>query len=285
MSLDHGRSQRSAPDTFSRGDAQSAALFQLEIARGKTAQPLRPILGDRYLIGSGDWCDLCLGGPQMPVLHSVIHLDGEQVWIDAVAPTPELTINGHATQFGELQPDDTLQIGVFQFNLRQTKRVSKLTAMPSIDSVQPLPELDELPSLSASELIDLLAGELELADELERRKQRGTEALLDALRRQQVGGHKQFAAPSRIEIAAREQSVKQPADLMLELEAAIQSINKFAKELEGRSHQLSSRDINSAATTLLEIQEQVVSRLDDVLAKVSQLPKPQAARPPRREVA
>lgn len=274
-------SQRSASGISSL----SAAPFQLEITRGKTAQPLRPILGDRYLIGSGDWCDLCLGGPQMPVLHSVIHRDGEQIWIDAVAPTPELTINGLATQFSELQPDDELAIGAFQFNLRQNKRANNRSAVPSIDRVTAVPELDELPNLSASELVDLLAGELELAEEFERRKQRGTATLLDALRRQKAAGHDQRAEPSAFEIAAREPSVKLPADLMRELESAIQSINQFAKELHGRSHQLSSREINAAATTLLEIQEQVVSRLDEVLAKVAQLPQPQAARTPRREVA
>ena len=103
--------------------------------------------------------------------------------------------------------------------------------------------------------------------------------------RQKAGGHNPLAEPSAFEIAAQQQSVKQPADLMRELEAAIQSINQFAKELAGRSHQLSSREINAAATTLLEIQEQVVSRLDEVLAKVAQLPKQQTARTPRREVA
>ena len=277
MSPDHGRSQRSAPGITSLGAGQSAALFQLEIARGQTAHPLRPILGDRYLIGSGNWCDLCLGGPQMPVLHSVIHRDGEQIWIDAVAPAPELTINGLATQFGELQAGDELAIGAFQFHLRQNDRASKFTAVSSIDSVKPVPELDELPNLSASELIDLLAGELELADEIERRKQRGTEALLDALRRQKAGGQEQ--------IAVREQPVKQPADMMRELEAAIHSINQFAKDLEGHAHLLSGREIKAAATSLLEIQEQVVSRLDEVLAKVAQLPKSQVTRPARREVA
>ncbi len=285
MSPDHGRSPRSVPGSVSLGTAHSVALFQLEIARGQTAHPLRPILGDRYLIGSGDWCDLCLGGPQMPVLHSVIHRDGEQIWIDAVAPAPELTINGVVTPFGEILPGDELSIGAFQFHLRQNKQASKFTAVPSIDRVTTVPDLDELPNLSASELIDLLAGELELADELERRKQRGTEALLDALRRQQSGGQEQYAAPSRIEIAAHQQSLKQPADLMQELEAAIHSINQFAKTLEARSHQLSNREISAAATTLLKIQEQVVSRLDEVLAKVAQLPKPQVVRTPRREVA
>ena len=91
---------------------------------------------------------------------------------------------------------------------------------------------------------------------------------MDALRRQKAGGQEQ--------IAAREQPVKQPADLMRELEAAIHSINQFAKELEGHAHLLSGREINAAATNLLEIQERVVSRLDEVLAKVAQLPKPMA---------
>ena len=285
MSRNHGQSQQSAPGTALLGDAQSVAPFLLEIARGKTAQPLRPISGDRFLIGSGDWCDLRLGGLQIPVLHSVIHRDGSQIWIDAVAPAPELKINGLVTQFGELQVGDEIEIGTFQLKLRQNKQARNLSAVPAIDRVPTVPELDEISNLSASELVDLLAGELELADEFERRKQRGAAALLDALRRQKAGGHNPLAEPSAFEIAAQQQSVKQPADLMRELEAAIQSINQFAKELAGRSHQLSSREINAAATTLLEIQEQVVSRLDEVLAKVAQLPKQQTARTSRREVA
>lgn len=262
----------------------------MEIARGKTAHPVRPINRDRFLIGAADWCDLCLGGPQTPILHSVIHLDGQQAWIDAVGEGLELRVNGRVTSFAELHAGDRIEIGAIALTFGQRSAPARNAApvAPTPESYyDPVPsdlrddELD-LSSLSAAELVDLIEDDMELVEEFERRKRRGTEALLDAVRRHRP---EETAARQGVPIPVPLVGVERLAVLFNDLEATIESIGTLAKDLEARAKHLSPAEVSAAAASLLQFQEQVVTRLDEVLAKVSKHNQAQARRPQRRDAA
>ena len=57
----------------------------LEICRGRTDHPLRPVQSPRFLIGSSPRCDLRLGGAEIPPLHTLIFVDGADIWVEAMA--------------------------------------------------------------------------------------------------------------------------------------------------------------------------------------------------------
>lgn len=283
MSTVHGRTAHGQVKSKSQLDSG----FFLEIARGKTAQPMRPISGDRFLIGAGDWCDLCLGGPKMPVLHSVIHLDGENAWIDAVAAGLDLRVNGQSTSFAELHTGDRIEIGSFALTFKY--KAAKAAKAPVIAAYDPIPEdLEDadvdLSKLSASELVDLIEDDMELVEEFERRKRRGTEALLDAVRRHRND------EPVTQEIASQKLAspiadFERLAELFNDLESTIASIGTLAKDLERRSKDLNPAEVSAAAESLLQFQEQVVSRLDEVLEKVAKQNKAIERRSQRRDAA
>lgn len=269
-------SHRSLHSSTSPAAEPAAPELFLEIARGRTAQPQRPIPGDRFLIGSGDWCDLCLGGKNIPTLHSVIHRDGEHIWIDAVANGPELKVDGIATTFAELTPGSEISIGSFQLKLHRRTAAKAATATPyRVIPADESADVDEreLGDLSASELVDLIESEMVLVEEIERRKKRGAAALMDAIRR-----HGSASEEPTVQVQPQTPAapaLPDAAHLLQELQAAVHSLNRLAQDLERRSERMSRGDARKAATSLLEVQEEVVDRLDEVLGKVAAMQRPQ----------
>lgn len=225
----------------------------------------------------------------MPVLHSVIHLDGENAWIDAVAAGLDLRVNGQSTTFAELHTGDRIEIGSFALTFKH--KAAKAAKAPVIAAYDPIPENLEdadadvdLSKLSASELVDLIEDDMELVEEFERRKRRGTEALLDAVRRHRNDEPvAQEIAPQKV--ASPIAGFERLAELFNDLESTIASIGTLAKDLERRSKDLNPAEVSAAAESLLQFQEQVVSRLDEVLEKVAKQNKAIERRSQRRDAA
>lgn len=95
---------------------QPRPLAWLQVRRGGTRFPLRPIYSARFLIGSGTNCHLQLGG-DIPLLHSLLRRDVSGWVVDAISPEPVLRINGVECRHGNLNPDDVIEIGLFEMQL------------------------------------------------------------------------------------------------------------------------------------------------------------------------
>ncbi|MBI1312420.1 hypothetical protein GC176_14105 [bacterium] len=256
--------------------------FLLEITRGRTQNPLRPITHERFLIGAGERCDLRLGGSDMPPLHSILYVDGIDVWIDMIADGPELKVNGQATRSTHLADGDELEVGAFQLALRDTGAETPPPILQafSVDDFDDEPEIDPS-TLSPAELIELIEQEEELIEEFEARKRMGIETLMKTLRDTQPN-EEPIPQPKIEQCPVSER----PRDLLVELESAIESLTRFAEELEQRALRLSHRDFQKTAATLLDFQQQIIGRLDAVLAKVAESRNAKSAPPPRhRDVA
>lgn len=276
--------EQSTHKELTSGYSDSAEYpFLLEITRGRTQNPLRPITHERFLIGAGERCDLRLGGADMPALHSILYVDGVDVWVDAIADGPELKVNGEAVRSTHLADGDELELGTFQLALRDTGAETPPPILQafSADDFEEGPEIDPS-TLSPAELIELIEQEEELIEEFEARKRMGIETLMKTLHDTQPEGESTIKVPEPAEAG-------RPRDLMVELEAAIGSLTRFAEELEQRASKLSHQDFQRTAATLLDFQQQIVGRLDAVLAKVAEgRQSKQTARPlpqQRRDVA
>ena len=236
------------------------ALF-LQITRGRTNNPKRPIHGDRFLIGSGEWCDLRLGGT-MPVLHSVVRVDGPAVWLEAVVDAPPLHVNGRSVGSCELQDGDQLQIGPFSLAFCDERTVQHKSLMQPIDIEEMLaldtPDVD-LSELTATELVDLMERDEELAREFYKRQEQGAAALLDRIR-QEVAAESAQSSPE-----------SQSLDVLHELQSAIHSLNELAGELQQHSMEMSGEEFSQASSSVMNFQQDIVGRLDKVLNHIHRL--------------
>ena len=160
----------------------------LEIRRGKTNFPLRPISGDRFLIGSGSHCHLQLGGEHVPMLHSLLVIHGKTASLEAVVSDPPLLVNGETCRQVELSDEDTVKIGEFEFVFHRLLSNEPESQAAVIESSIPT-EPDQLAQLSAAELVALIEDEATAISEYQARRELSAAALLDAAHRHGEGAH------------------------------------------------------------------------------------------------
>lgn len=201
--------------------------FHLDVRRGRTRHPSRPIDRDGFLVGSGPDCQLRLGDDGIALRHCRLRLDGDAVHIERIAPAPALVVNGEVVDAARLEDGASVTIGSFQFELRDTG-----TCEESLDAGE----------LSAADLVDRLEDEFALVDEYESRRAVGLEALLEATR------HVEPTSP--IVEATR-------------VDELIQRLESFATELEDRVARLADREqrLLAASNELLAMQEALERRL------------------------
>ena len=262
--------------------SESPMVF--EITRGHTQSPLRPVSRDRFLIGAGERCDLRLGGKAMPAVHSIVHIDGQEVWLETLADLPNVRVNGRLTRSASLEPGDELEIGSFSLTLHRTTSADPVLA-PRIYGV-PVSEIlaeeepanrQDVEELTARQLVDLIDQEEALVEEFEARRRMGAQAIMDVV--------KQRCADPEAENEPISEAKTRPGQLLGELQAAIISLNEFAQEFEQRTEKLSQPETQRVANSLLDFQQQIVSRLDGVLEKIALIDQAQTYDASHRDVA
>jgi hypothetical protein len=270
--------------------AEPAAYLFLEVTRGRTEHPLRPVQTARFLIGSSARCDLRLGGHNVPPLVALIVADHTDAWLDAFAPSPLIRVNGRTQTSARLQDGDCIQIDSFEFVVHRptgpgeaATESQPVAATGQIDLRAPA---DELPvsELSASELVNRIEAATELVDEFERRQRLGVEALLSALEERLAaepteGGEALFPIPD----VAGEAEGRDAA----ELESLVAQLSAIVSELESRYGLQSRREagFRDAVSTLFETQDRLSRQLELLLRRVTSLKAEAAPREPNRAIA
>ncbi len=246
----------------------------LEICRGCTQHPVRPILGaggvknthDKFYIGGDDDCDLQLGGSAMPALHSLLRFDQDDLWIEAVADEPPLMVNHQAVRSCLLRDGDRLEIGDFELavHLEPEQRHIEVANWPRELQVQP-PHLnldagfdpERLSELRAEELVDALDDEMQMIEHFDRRQNSGIDALLGAV------------------LSHRQQSVKVESSTdapRSELDQMLAQLNRTIAQLERRAKNLERREAAYAevAAILLEAQERMAAQLETIEGQLAE---------------
>ncbi|QDV21150.1 hypothetical protein Pan153_58320 [Gimesia panareensis] len=257
---------------------ESSPQYSLEIVKGKTRFPVRPLQGDRLTIGAGTCCGLQISGHSMPILHTVIHIEAGEVAIEAIAPQPRLLLNGIPHHTSVLSDGDVITIGPIEFVFRQVSSQSAmsisragLSGSPSETSAPITPDKRDhsmtnetsLKELSASELVDLIEQDFQMIEQYESRREQGAAALLSRVN--QLKDEQEFEQDNL--------SVEEQSSLMADLETMMEELTKFSAELQQRADQLTSRErqYEAAAASLLETQEKLSSQLDQTLDHVGSL--------------
>lgn len=259
----------------------------VEIVRGRTSFPHRPVRGDRFLIGAGSQCDLQLGGPEIPMLHSLIVVHPRGVTLEAFAPTPDLLVNGEKRRSVTLRHHDRVEIGRVELRFHNPAEVAPLpTQLDGVPDEVPVddPSLAAPIALTAEELTDLTettsAGDMTLdalverleeerqaAQELADRRASGAAALLDAIRR---AGEADDAAVETTESAEEPEVDALPMQVV-------------DAELEERERQLLALEETLAARAagLALVQDRLVEQIGQIREQVRQLEGPGESEPLR----
>lgn len=144
---------------------------ELEILRGRVKQRIRPILNPAYLIGMAVDCDLVLGDPQFPEVHTYIRISDAGVTLRHLGFAPALTINGETAAQQKLEHGDRIRTGPFEFLVHihpqasgdddDSDRSRTLRVPAALDRVE-----DEVGSALVQQLLAEIRRELEPAAKL-----------------------------------------------------------------------------------------------------------------------
>ena len=227
----------------------SAAPIWIEILRGRTQYPRRPLEAERFLIGAGSSCHLQLGGEGMPFLHSLIVRTADGVLVEAFVPWPELRVNGDAVKSAALQQGDVVSIGGVEFAVHLESSLEIDHADPLLAPV-PLDladaEAEDIATLSASELVARIEAEEQEVEAFESRRQVGAAAILAAIRQH---------APIPREVAA---PLETDAESVL-----LADLSSLSQELEERLAALRQQEDvqRTRAESLLSAQDKLAEQL------------------------
>ncbi len=269
------RTSNSSTNPQQAGDSDSGhgelidGFLVLEICRGRTEHPLRPVYSERYLIGSSARCDLRLGGQEMPPLHSLIFVDGPDVWLEAMAPIPELRVNGRMETSVRLVDGDRIEIGPIEL-VAHIPAQSGNSIQPQesqnieIHEEQPEPAVSEL---SAKELVERIEAATELVNEFEQRQRLGIESLQAAVQqREQQQASADAPAHTLLPIASAV-----PDRPGVDLDSLVVQLASVVGELEKRSGAEWRREAGylDAVSTLFETQDRLSRQLEILLRRVA----------------
>lgn len=267
-------------DDSSMGGERTPRMV-LEISRGRTRYPHRPISGPRFFIGSGAGCDLRLGGDTFPAIHSVIQTLPNGIWFEALATDPPAGINGEVTQGEWLRDGDRIALGSFEFVARILTRLPPATA--SISGELLATELSD-EQITASEIADRLADEMQFVEQFEQSRAAGAHALLEAMKRRVPMPATSQIAP-RVPLLHRESlsvpQSKQPASVseiaqqqfQQDLDRLCQDLGRLTAMIDRRSDTVLKREQQfvEAAESLLAAQRDVANQLETAIEAAAKL--------------
>lgn len=263
---------------------ERAPRMMLEICRGRTRFPQRPISGPRFFIGSGAGCDLRLGGSDFPAIHSLIQTRENGVWFETLAAAPAARINGELTNGEWLRDGDRIEIGAFQFLAHAVPLLPPTAIVDAplhhgrdvaIEGAFPNPASTQVSELSATELADRLDVEMRQVERFQSGRRAGAHALLHALRRRSLEPAQPVARaiPAMPSIPWPSTTATAQHEFQVDLDRLCKDLEELTSTLERRSETISQRELQfaEAADALLETQRQLVSQLESALEHASQL--------------
>jgi predicted component of type VI protein secretion system len=217
----------------------------LEISRGRTQHPLRPVSSKRFLIGSSERCDLRLGDPEIPALHTLIVVDGGHIWLETLAPLPAVELNGRPVTSVRLNDGDQIRIGSFELVAHVSAPPVNSDASPpqspvpvseiaAVDQIEEVVE-PEASSLSAADLVERIEAATQLVNEFERRQRLGIEALLESIDRQDGLAEAASADPSRGTVLPMSEVADESSNPSLDdIESLVSELSEVLGQLEKR---------------------------------------------------
>lgn len=89
----------------------------LEILRGSARHKLRQVRTPVFLIGAAADCDLVLGDPLFPAVHTYLYVRTDGVSLRYLGEGPDLCVNGRRIESTPVGHGDLLQLGSYEFRL------------------------------------------------------------------------------------------------------------------------------------------------------------------------
>lgn len=212
---------------------------------------------DEFTIGAGEQCDLSLPTTELPRLHSMLHVQGHAIWIEAVHPDAMVIVNGEIFRWRALRDGDQLTF----HSVEALVHIGEESIQAAQHQLQSQRQAEDLTLLTAEELCDRIEREEARVREFGRRRRLGWQALLSAIQDAQDA----------------EDGVSQDGDAAVPIAAGEEKLNELVAQVRDLSETLDERTKNLAAqeallvessSQLCEAQRRVSRQLDQLMERL-----------------
>ncbi|MFO1022668.1 MAG: FHA domain-containing protein [Planctomycetales bacterium] len=299
--------------SHSTGEALKAPHFQvrsqltLEILSGETESASRTVGEELFFIGSDEDCDLPLMDESIPKVLAVIRSLPQGIWIEAVARAPQLKLNNEVIRQGWVKDQDLLEMGPFQMRATlglkpKTRKSTAPVAESHIKIWSPAAKFaHEVQELSAEQLLDRIVDEQTLVTGYEEGRRRGADSLLRAIQTRakamQVPVEPEtevLNTPPRVAIRLKRSDavVAEQADvsrtekiglLNSDLCHLLEQVEQTMQALQEEG--LSPIETGLDAAAMSDSRQEMVSRVELMLQKLTGLETPKDSGPSSRAIA
>ena len=228
-------------------DGRSSDNVSSEVLTLRSGGRTVTVTHDGFAVGSSPRCNLVISEHGVPALHSVIHLQGKAIWIQAADDATMLFVNDQSCRRMALRHMDRLRIGSTEF----TVLMMPVSAMAIDENVM----TEDLALLTAEELCDRILSEQTMVEQFEEGQHSGWRALLRAI---------DATNEETVLLKKFLQSLKNSKLLSRALLDQIQELNETITD---RTRELTTHEaeVLSSASMLDESQQRVAQRLDEIL--------------------
>lgn len=217
----------------------TVGYFRLASDSGRA--PIEPVCQGEFLIGCGPQCQLRLGGPGVPEVHTILIVESQTITVKPLEPHPCLMRNGSPCETGPLQDGDLLELLDHTLLFRRLVEGERIT----LDEAE-FSAIDATPL----ELIDRMSSELETISGLEETQQQAVERLLSAV---SASG------------AARDQTVESGAGL-----SELQEISRLLHQHHEASR-IRLESLTEVLDNVVRQQKQIADALDVMSHRIADL--------------
>lgn len=198
-------------------------------------------------LGTAARCDLQLTGG--PALHSVIHRQGANLWIETADEGSRLEINGKPVKRLALRDGDEMLIAgsALVVHVGESARLAAQRREAQLEAA----------NMTAEELCDRIAAEEAAIEQFEGRRRLGLQALLAAL-----GDATSEDDPA---LEAEDVEAQRYAELL-------EQIQQLSEALESRTRMLADRETELLETSsqLQSVQDRMTRQLDELMLRLNQ---------------
>ncbi|MEQ9411699.1 MAG: FHA domain-containing protein [Fuerstiella sp.] len=184
--------------------------FRIASATGR--QPIEPVPCGEFRIGSAASCQLRIGDSGIPDVHTILHVDRDEVRMQSCVSEPPILINGAPTTECRLQDGDLVELASHRLLFRMVAADNRITLdegafADTDDSTDPTPE----------QLVDRLQEQLDIVEQLTRAPDEAVLELLTAVARS--------AAP----VGSVDQSVSSPSTELQQIRTLLQKHHEASR--------------------------------------------------------
>lgn len=240
----------------------SPAIALQLISRHEPAR-LMLVEHDDFTIGCGPNCDLCLASEHLHRLHSILHVQGTAIWIEAVHPDAMIVVNDDVFRWRALRDSDRLTFDDVELAVHIGEASIEAAQRQIAAESRKREEIKDPALLSAEELCDRIEAEEARVTEFDRGRRFGWEALMSA-----VAEMIQRDVPLHAD----------EATVPLMAEASDQNLHELAAQVRHLSETLDERNrtlvaqealLVESSSQLCETQRRVSRQLDELLERLA----------------